>query len=77
MDLLREIADELDRLAASGEYRAEQEVLGGYKQFKLAKKMLAKARSMKESDVGALARVISDWASPESRIQKLVNDLYR
>jgi hypothetical protein len=76
-DVLREIAEELDRLAASGEYRGAQKVWAGPKQIKQAKKMLARARTLTESDVGALARVVSDWASSESKILQLVTELYR
>jgi hypothetical protein len=76
-DVLRQIAEELDRLAGSAEYRAEQKVWAGPKQFKQAKKMLVRARTLAENDVGSLARVVSDWASSGSTILHLVSELYR
>jgi hypothetical protein len=72
---LREIEQELGRLAASSEYRAEQKVLVGPKELKHARKLLVKARSLAENDVGALTRVVSDWASTDSNIWKLVSVL--
>jgi hypothetical protein len=76
-DLLREIADELDRLEGSFEYREAQEAPATPKEIKLARKMLVKARTLAENDVGALARVVSDWASSGSKILRLVSELYR